>query len=157
MPTATSHVFRAIGTWSRIEHITITNIAFPSDDPGLQLDAPEAFRLIRDEKPLLPPIKSLRTLYLGQATMLRPMTIAAMVCTPGQDNLQIVRLVDTYKESIWGPRIRRTDVENTAKELHITGTSPEERIMRVRQVVRCEALTERIMGGDRVEGLTTLE
>lgn len=80
-----------------------------------------------------------------------------MVCIPGQDNLESVRLVDAYRESIWGPRIRRGDVERAAVGLGLGKGTEEDIVARVRKLVRCEARTERIMGGDRVEGLSTLE
>lgn len=78
-----------------------------------------------------------------------------MICLPGQDSLELVRLVDAYSESIWGPRIRRRDIEKAALALE-TG-SQEEVIAKVRRLVKCEAMNERIMGGDRVEGPSILD
>ncbi|KAI0693679.1 hypothetical protein C8T65DRAFT_760370 [Cerioporus squamosus] len=63
------------------------------------------------DAPLLPLLPSLRTLYIGQATLLPPSSVAAMLARPGQDALECVRLVDTYRHSIWGDRIRLRDVE----------------------------------------------
>lgn len=148
VPTAAFYLFRAIRTWTRIVHITITSVSFPSDELGLH--GPLAH-----DMPLLPVIPTLRTLSLGQATLLPPGSVAAMICLPGQDSLELVRLVDAYSESIWGSRIRRRDVERAAVAL-IKG-APEDIIVKVRRLVRCEAKTERIMGGDRVEGLQVLE
>ncbi|KZT01346.1 uncharacterized protein LAESUDRAFT_486351 [Laetiporus sulphureus 93-53] len=148
VPAATFYLFRAIRTWSDITHITLTNLAFPSDDLGLH--APLARNV-----PLLPVIPSLRTLSIGQATLLPPSSIAAMICLPGQDHLENIRLVDAYSESIWGPRIRRRDVERAAVALKKAAS--EEVIAKVRRLVRCEAKTERIMGGDRVEGTLVLD
>lgn len=79
-----------------------------------------------------------------------------MVCLSKQECLESVRLVDTYRESIWGPRIRRSDLERAALSFQID-LQPEDRVRRIRQIVKCEALTERIMGGDRVEGLSSLD
>ncbi len=79
-----------------------------------------------------------------------------MVCIPGQENLESVRLVDAYMESIWGPRIRRGDVERAAVGLGRGKDNEQELVERVRKLVRCEAKTERIMGGDRVEALAPL-
>ena len=62
MPTATYHLICAIATWTAVEHITLTNMSFPSDELGR--NTPFA----RDA-PLLPPLPSLRTLYIGQATL----------------------------------------------------------------------------------------
>lgn len=139
-----------MSTWTNIHHITITNLSFPSDDLGLHTS-------FSYDKPLLPALPTLRTLYLGQATLLRPGAVAAMISIPGQDNLESIRLVDAYKESIWGPRIRRGDVERAAMGLGIGIGNKKELIERVRKLVRCEARTERIMGGDRVEGLASLD
>lgn len=87
----------------------------------------------------------------------------------GDAGLQEIRLVDAYKESIWQQRIRRKDLEITAMELASSGIpsdtwyrTPTGEIDsnavlgRVREIFSCEALTERIMGGDRAEGMTTL-
>ena len=103
--------------------------------------------------PLLPPLPSLRTLYIGQATLLPPSAVAAMIARPAKGaKLEVVRLVDTYRHSIWGPRIRRKDVEDAAMMLGDVVHAGEERrreiLERVRRVVRCEKKTERIMGGD---------
>ncbi|KAI0795557.1 hypothetical protein C8Q75DRAFT_456470 [Abortiporus biennis] len=146
VPTATSHLFRAMSTWTQIRRIKLTNLSFPSDDLGIK------FTL---DKPLLPVLPTLRTLYLGQATMVRPNAIAAMICLPGQDNLQSVRLVDAYRESIWGSRIRRSDIEKAAVTLQLGDENTI--IPRIRKLVKCEVQTERIMGGDRVEGHATLD
>ena len=77
--------------------------------------------------------------------------------------------MDAYKESIWQQRIRRKDVEAAAMEVasseipidswyHTpTGEVDSEAVVeRIREIVSCEALTERIMGGDRAEGMTML-
>lgn len=93
--------------------------------------------------------------------------------------LESVRLVDCYVESIWGSRVRRSDVERAACELPLSPSYSssttsysfdsgigldeedyaevearrmrERMVQKVRKVVICEAVTERIMGGDRVE------
>ncbi|OCH84351.1 hypothetical protein OBBRIDRAFT_415130 [Obba rivulosa] len=151
VPAATHHLFRAIHTWTRIEHITLTNLSFPADPLGLH--AP-----FSHTTPLLPAIPHLRTVYLGQVTLLPPSVIAAMICLPDTHNLERVRLVDAYRESIWGPRIRRSDVERAVREITAGEDAQADALVdKVRRLVRCEAKTERIMGGDRVEGLTVLE
>ena len=84
--------------------------------------------------------------------------------------LREIRLVDAYKESIWQKRIRRTDLEAVALELASSDTpiypsyhaptgevDSKTVVGRIREIVSCEALTERIMGGDRAEGMTTLD
>lgn len=148
MPPATSHLFRAISTWKDVEHITITNIAFPTGTSLLcePLD-PAA--------PLLPMMPALRTLHIGQATFLPPTVIAAMVCLVPQPCLELVRLVDAYGESIWGRRIRRSDIEKAITLLGLDTVAAA--LERIRRIVRCEAQNERIIGGDRAEGRVFLE
>jgi len=78
-----------------------------------------------------------------------------------------IRLVDAYKESIWQERIRRKDLEAVAMEVAFSDTTidslyhtptgevnSEAVVGRIREIVSCEVLTERIMGGDRAEGMT---
>lgn len=151
----------------------------------------------------------LKRLYIGQATFVPLGALAAWICdgdafanidvegvdsTRRERELESVRLVDCYVESIWGSRVRRSDVERAACELPLfasessflssashprsgvsgnkvsysfdsgigledeDNTEVEARkrrrdraVERVRRVVTCEAVTERIMGGDRVE------
>jgi len=84
--------------------------------------------------------------------------------------LREMRLVDAYKESIWQKRIRRKDLEAVALEIASSDTPIDSSyhaptgevdskavVERIREIVSCEALTERIMGGDRAEGMTTLD
>jgi hypothetical protein len=73
-----------------------------------------------------------------------------MVLQKGSEGLESIRLVDAYRESIWGARIRRGDIE-AAAVIEIPGA-----LERIRNVVSCEARTERIIGGDRVDGITIL-
>lgn len=74
------------------------------------------------------------------------------------DYLERVRLVDAYSGSIWGLRIRRSDVERAAVLMSPgVGVLGEELIIsRIRKLVTCERVTERIFGGDRVEGQSHL-
>ena len=79
-----------------------------------------------------------------------------MFCQERMARLGVIRLVDAYSESIWGPRLRRSDIEKAVKLL----CRSEEQtavIARVKRVVICEKKTERIMGGDRVEGTHILD
>lgn len=57
-------------------------------------------------------------------------------------------MVDAYQESIWGRRLRRSDIEKAALALTLNMTAPTV-VDRIREIVRCEARHERIMGGDR--------
>ncbi|KAH7925346.1 hypothetical protein BV22DRAFT_1011406 [Leucogyrophana mollusca] len=133
-----SRLFQAFGSWSNIRHIKVTNIAFPDVDLSVL--------------PLLPVIPSLQTLYIGQATFLAPQSVAAIFCGNGMMNLERVRLVDAYGGSIWGPRIRRSDIERAVALIFSGPVDGGHAIARIRRVVSCEKKTERIMGGDRVEG-----
>ncbi|RDX41875.1 hypothetical protein OH76DRAFT_1449137 [Lentinus brumalis] len=151
VPTATYHLICAISTWTVIEHITLTNMSFPSDELGVNTP-------FSRDAPLLPPLPSLRTLYIGQATLLPPSSVAAMLARPGQDALECVRLVDTYRHSIWGNRIRLRDVEDAVGQLRTIGAEQRaEALRRVRRVVSCEKKTERTQGGDNgdVVGILT--
>ncbi|KAG1807497.1 uncharacterized protein BJ212DRAFT_749570 [Suillus subaureus] len=135
-----SRLCRIFGTWSNIQDITVTNITF-SVDPD-------------NSVPLLPEIPGLRTLYVGQATFLSAGSVAAIFCINRMPSLERVRLVDTYCESIWGSRIRRSDIEKAAQIIML----PQDEVqygcvlLRIRKLLTCEKKTERIIGGDRVEG-----
>ncbi|OBZ66455.1 Double-strand break repair protein MRE11 [Grifola frondosa] len=85
-----------------------------------------------------------------------PSAVAAMVALPGQDSLESVRLVDTYRHSTWGSRIRRSDIEEAAAALRQGQEERDAVVARVRQLVTCEK-TEHIIDGERVEELTILE
>lgn len=150
VPAATRYLFKALATWRDIEDVTITNVSFPSYENLLETEVTTYSR------PLLPVLPNLRSFYLGMATFLSPGAIAAVFLLDGYEHLEQLRLVDAYSESIWGPRIRRGDVERMlycmSSRVDLTCI-----LERIRRIVRCEAKTERIMGGDRVEGLTELE
>jgi hypothetical protein len=75
--------------------------------------------------------------------------------------------VDAYIESIWGPRLRRSDVEfaviqsigdeSLSDFKHVSHMTLNEIINDIiRNILICEAKTERIIGGDRVEDQATL-
>lgn len=78
-------------------------------------------------------------------------------------SLEKVHLVDAYRGSIWGFRLRRSDIElyvteslmqyspETHKMLAPFGDTNNANLATIRKIVVCEARTERIMGGDRVE------
>lgn len=136
-----SRLCRIFGTWSNIQDITVTNITFSVDPDNLVM-------------PLLPEIPGLRTLYVGQATFLSAGSVAAIFCINRMPSLERVRLVDAYCESIWGSRIRRSDIEKAAQTIIF----PQDEVQyegvlsRIRKLLTCEKKTERIIGGDRVEG-----
>lgn len=133
----------------------LANIAFPRDTEGL-----------------FPTLPTLRTLYLGQATLFPVVPLAGFLCDPQMKSLKVVRLVDCYVESIWGPRVRRADLERVVAVqvqglqhggIPLVGDDArcgghyDTVLDRIRTIVRCEALTERIVGGDRADGLGVFE
>ncbi|KAH9847010.1 hypothetical protein C2E23DRAFT_533661 [Lenzites betulinus] len=151
VPSATYHLIRALSTWTAVEHITLTNLSFPSDALGRHTP-------FAHDAPLLPALPSLRTVYVGQATLLPPAAVAALLARPGQDALVRVRLVDAYALSIWGPRIRRRDVEDAVGAL--PGLSDAQRaalVDRVRRIVSCEKKTGRLAGGDEEDAMGVLD
>lgn len=124
-----------------------------------------------------PVIPSLQIFHLGQVIFLNPSSVAALIFDPSEfliskiqfinllvstidsESLEKLYLVDAYLESIWGPRLRRSDVERAARTLRSTLDGDEalaqelneDAIDRIRCTIFCEAQTERIIGGDRVE------
>lgn len=150
--SAVNVLFARFRAWTRLRDLHLSNIAFP-----------------RDTKDLFPALPTLRTLYLGQATLVPVAPLARLLCDPRMNALAAVRLVDCYLESIWGPRLRRADLERAVIQAQRSGTSlvgEDERsegghcdvaLDRIRTVVRCEALTERIIGGDRADSLGVFE
>jgi len=149
--SAVTVLFARIRLWTRLRDLHLSNIAFPQDTKGL-----------------FPTLPALRTLYLGQATLVPVIPLARLLCDPQMNSLTIVRLVDCYIESIWGPRLRRADLERAVVQapsggISLVGEDGQSAgrygvaLDRIRMVVRCEALTERIIGGDRADGLGVFE
>ncbi len=149
--SAVNALFGRFQAWTRLQDLHLANIAFPRDADGLF--------------PMLP---TLRKLYLGQATLFPVVPLACFLCDPQMNSLEIVRLVDCYVESIWGPRVRRVDLERAVVQARCDGIplvgedawcgGHDDTVLdRIRTIVRCEALTERIIGGDRADGLGVFE
>ncbi|KIJ59884.1 hypothetical protein HYDPIDRAFT_32759 [Hydnomerulius pinastri MD-312] len=139
-----SSLFDSFVYWHYLREIKVTNITFTtnSDQEG--------------PPPPLLHLDSLRTLYIGQATFLHPQAVAGMFLENRSRHLEEFRLVDAYSESIWGPRLRRSDVEKAARSL-CDAHEVEAVIADIRMTLTCEKKTERIMGGDRVEGTNILD
>ena len=101
----------------------------------------------------------LETLDIGQAIYLNPREIVRIVCSrnPMLRSLSQVRLVDVCSESIWGPRMRMSNLESASAGGVSNGIdleynfSPvlEERLERIHRVVRWETMAERIIEGVR--------
>ena len=150
--SAVNALFGRFQVWTRLQDLHLANIAFPRDAEGL-----------------FPTLPTLRTLYFGQATLFPVVPLADFLCDPQMKSLQVVRLVDCYVESIWGPRVRRADLERVVVQAQYggiplvgdddvqCGRHYDTVLDRIRTIVRCEALTERIIGGDRADGLGVFE
>jgi hypothetical protein len=130
------------GLWSRIRYLTLTHISFPQD---------QAY--------IIPPIPSLVTMHIGQVTHLHPLSIAKFSVEPQNAILERVTLIDAYVGSIWGPRVRRSDILK-AIQVHLVGQG-EETIQfaedKIREIVVCLKQTERITGGDRADESAILD
>ncbi|PPQ96441.1 hypothetical protein CVT26_005082 [Gymnopilus dilepis] len=143
VPQAVEHLFRALSTYTNLTHLELTHLSSPPDT--------------------FPVIPSVRTVHLGQIVFLKPQTVADLVLHPAMEKLESVDLTDAYKGSIWGSRLRRSDIEVVVRNNDDRGSSnasrePEDeespaarKLNVIRKVVVCKARTERIMGGDRVE------
>jgi len=149
--SAVTVLFARFRMWTGLRDLHLANIAFPQLPVG-------------DAAGLFPTLPALRTLYLGQATLVPVVPLAGLVCDPQMHSLTIVRLVDCYVESIWGPRLRRADLERAVLQAQcseislVTGGEHHDMALgRIRAVVWCEALTERIIGGDRADGIGVFE
>ena len=145
VPPVASCLLKHFSTWHHIRDITVTNVSFATGTDSACCG------------PLMGNVPSLRTLYIGQATCLHPQAVAGMLCQGRMARLDRVRLVDAYSESIWGPRLRRSDIEKAV--IVLVGGDLEAQMAameRVKKVVTCEKKTERIMGGDRVDGTPIL-
>lgn len=80
---------------------------------------------------------------IGQAVFLNPGSVASLViAVPSLEN---VILEDSYTSSIWGPRLRVSDV--LLSSAHLDENDPRKE--RISAVVECTARLERIVGGDR--------
>lgn len=156
MPSATPFLFDAIPTWSNLQHLKLTNLSFPAN-------ATEGYHSLSSSL-VACPARNLQTIYLGQITFLDPFEVACIACASDLEALQEIKVVDAYQGSIWGPRVRKTDVEKAATSGRFVDPtlefellhSEKDRLVRIRQLVKCEARTERIMGGDRVEAIGTM-
>ncbi|TFK25444.1 hypothetical protein FA15DRAFT_357859 [Coprinopsis marcescibilis] len=157
VPPAVPYLFKALQGFSNLRELKLTHIAF----------------VTRPNPIAFPAIPSLEKVYIGQATFVNPECISAAVLLSGTSpefKLQEIRLVDAYKESIWGPRLRRSDLETAAVGLaqqsgtlqsslanEIVSETSEFRLDTtavqnlIHERVLCQAKSERIVGGDRVE------
>ena len=106
----------------------------------------------------------LQSIYLGQVTFLNPFEVVLIACSSELTSLTSLRIIDAYQESIWGPRVRIADIERalislfqtpdqerSSDSLDVPHVNYRKFIERVRKIVFCGSLTERLMGGDRMD------
>ncbi|CAA7266245.1 unnamed protein product [Cyclocybe aegerita] len=134
VPNAIPHLFKALSTYTNLTELRLANIKV---DDALEEEG-------------FPVIPSLELLYMGQVVFLPSVTIANLILDPGMEQLERVNLVDAYTGSIWGPRLRRSDVVRAAL-LHLDPENSDPRKSEmaketIESILVCEARTERIMG-----------
>ncbi|KAL5514785.1 hypothetical protein ACEPAG_2101 [Sanghuangporus baumii] len=173
VPIAASYMFKAMQSWTHLRHLKLTNLSFPLPEDGYPTHLlAKALGIVEhdyvvdptDSVPMSPllPMPYLQTIYLGQITFLDPLEVAMIASATELVSLNSMRIVDAYQGSIWGPRIRITNVEKASASLFSIPSSGSGAgavqlsmhkacIDRIRKLVSCEALTERIMGGDRMD------
>ncbi|KAF9453305.1 hypothetical protein P691DRAFT_694929 [Macrolepiota fuliginosa MF-IS2] len=150
VPAALPHVLRALATQTNLTHLTLSHAKFPDNGEVLSL----------------PRFPSLKTLTLSQVIFLQPEIVAGFLMNSGAgcSQLEYIELVDAYQQSIWGPRLRRSNIEAAAHvhvqlgdigEDGVTQPNRTESILaevlhKIRRIVVCRGKFERIIGGDRV-------
>ncbi|KAH6903154.1 hypothetical protein BKA70DRAFT_1301714 [Coprinopsis sp. MPI-PUGE-AT-0042] len=162
---ATPYLFTALQTYTNLTSLKLTNIALlmPDNYWRSQFTGFEESKSLEHSNPSkwgrLPTTPSLKEIYIGQAVYVSAEIIAAALLSPLNSQLEEIRLVDAYKESIWGPRMRRSDIENAAISLvaglpsqGVEGKDGFEAVKKaVRERVVCEAVLGRINGGETVD------
>ncbi|KAH8829230.1 hypothetical protein DL96DRAFT_1814490 [Flagelloscypha sp. PMI_526] len=153
------HLFRALSTCDLLTNITLTHLAFESTASSAEI--------LQHPLCLLATLPRLETLHFDRVVCLPETAISAFLILqttgrPGgfSNPFKKLHLVDVYRESIWGYRIRRSSIEQAAvstrlRFLDCPSSAPcgsEEDILAfVRKVVVCESKTERLIGGDRAD------
>lgn len=155
VPTATAYICEAIRYWSRLRALNLSNISFqnhgsdlvdalsfvlPRGNPIILIDRSDWLSTDKEEEAYF-------DLTIKQAVHMHPMWISSLVTA--NVLIRSIELVDVYQESIWGPRLRLQDVEQSLMSILIYLDMQMPMIERTRSIVRCSAKTERLMGGDR--------
>ncbi|KIJ33986.1 hypothetical protein M422DRAFT_263941 [Sphaerobolus stellatus SS14] len=144
--TATEQLCRAIRSWSALQRFSICNIAFFNDGHELS----DALLELQSKFPHSRPLY----VSIDKAVFMLPTSVLAIAT--GCPSLVELRLTDVYQHSIWGPRLRRKDVEELVLGFDLEGEQDrakrDEVLCVVKRVVKCVAKTERLMGGDRESG-----
>ncbi|KAH6891753.1 hypothetical protein BKA70DRAFT_1326020 [Coprinopsis sp. MPI-PUGE-AT-0042] len=161
---AIPHLLTALQTYTNLTSLKLTNVAllvtdhyWRSQSASFEGSKGEHSNLSKWGR--LPTTQSLKKIYIGQAVYVSAEFIAAALLSPLNSQLEEIRLVDAYKESIWGPRMRRSDIENAAISLvaglpsqGVEGKDGVEAVKKaVRERVVCEAVLGRINGGETVD------
>lgn len=139
VPAATDQLFRGLTSWSNLSYLSLSAISF-SRCRGRSLLA-----LSPERHP------ALKRITIQRAVFVLPGYVASCAIQCGE-GLEELLLVDAYQESIWGPRVRKADVEEAVTSGQIEHDGAVDRstaFALVRRLVRCEARTERLEGGDR--------
>ncbi|KZV75613.1 hypothetical protein PENSPDRAFT_748278 [Peniophora sp. CONT] len=169
VPDACVRVFTHAAQWSSLRTIFLSNVAFPSSrSPNMTPSSSPPTSIFTSPAPptqesfTFPIMPTLERMVLRNATCFPAKALATLVCSDAMESLSHIGLEDCYVESIWGERVRRSHVEQATLELDNDIKGPE-RIDRVRAIVVCSAMYERIEGGDRVtlrndgQGVSLLE
>lgn len=85
----------------------------------------------------------LQEVCIGQSVALKPEDVAAMVINV--PSLRSFILEDAYVSSIWGSRIRQSDITEVISFLG----EEDPRRQRLDEVIKCTVRLERMAGGDR--------
>jgi len=117
----------------RIEKLSLSNIHFPPPPASSVFAGTFTFQTH----------SSLQEIHIGQSVYTCPSSIAALVMII--PSLRSLSLEDAYVSSIWGPRVRDTDV--LAELKHLRDEDP--RKQRLKEIIKCTGRVERIVGGDR--------
>ncbi|VDB85135.1 unnamed protein product [Peniophora sp. CBMAI 1063] len=155
VPDACTRVFAHAVHWSSLRTLFLSNVAFPSSrSPDMSPSSSPPTSIFTSPAPVVqeifafPVMPALERMDLRNATFLPIKALAKLVCDDRTQRLSHVGLQDCYVESIWGERVRRSHLERITQEFE--GGRQPERIGRVRVIVVCSAMYERIEGGDRV-------
>ena len=146
IPTAALYLLQAASHWTNLQELTLTHISFLAFSP---LRGPMGKGITAPEPPFTAlPLLDLHTITLGQVIFLAPWLVVRIL--ESQPTLKRLKLVDAYRESIWGRRIRQVDIEATVADEFEDDNGWL--LARAKEVVSCESQTERIVGGDRMDG-----
>jgi hypothetical protein len=136
IPPAVTQLCEGLSNWTSLRRLELSNIAFLDD--GLELARALTKSMCTG------PVQ----IILSQAVFMLPISVLHIAL--GVPVVGELRLIDVYQHSIWGPRLRMGDVEESLSNSEYRDhASPHDCLERLRAVVSCTVRTERLMGGDR--------